>query len=29
MFELVLVEGKVIRIHLLVCTVFNVDFDGD
>src|SRR4029453_14526045 len=25
----VLVEGKAIRIHPLVCTAFNADFDGD
>src|SRR5438105_5373740 len=28
-FELVLVEGKAIKIHPLVCTAFNADFDGD
>jgi len=28
-FEPVLVEGKAIRIHPLVCTDFNADFDGD
>src|SRR5947199_7844919 len=28
-FEPVLVEGKAIRIHPLVCTAFNADFDGD
>src|SRR5688500_15054643 len=28
-FEPVLVEGKSIRIHPLVCTAFNADFDGD
>jgi DNA-directed RNA polymerase subunit beta' len=28
-FEAVLVEGKAIRIHPLVCTAFNADFDGD
>ena len=28
-FEPVLVEGKAIQIHPLVCAVFNVDFDGD
>ena len=28
-FELVLVEGKAIRIHPLVCAAFNADFDGD
>jgi len=28
-FEPVLVEGKAIRIHPLVCTPFNADFDGD
>ena len=27
-FEPVLVEGKAIRIHPLVCTAFNADFDG-
>src|SRR6202008_3523671 len=27
--ERVLVEGKAIRIHPLVCTAFNADFDGD
>src|ERR1700748_917218 len=28
-FEPVLVEGKAIKIHPLVCTAFNTDFDGD
>lgn len=28
-FEPVLIEGKAIRIHPLVCTAFNADFDGD
>jgi DNA-directed RNA polymerase subunit beta' len=28
-FEPQLVEGKAIRIHPLVCTAFNADFDGD
>jgi len=28
-FEPVLVEGEAIRIHPLVCTAFNADFDGD
>jgi len=28
-FEPVLVEGKAIRIHPLVCSAFNADFDGD
>ena len=28
-FEPVLVEGKAINIHPLVCTAFNADFDGD
>src|SRR6476659_1638977 len=28
-FEPVLVEGKPIKIHPLVCTAFNADFDGD
>ncbi len=28
-FEPMLVEGKAIRIHPLVCTAFNADFDGD
>src|SRR6266566_4775291 len=28
-FEPVLVEGKAIKIHPLVCTAFNADFDGD
>ncbi len=28
-FEPVLVEGKAIHIHPLVCTAFNADFDGD
>jgi DNA-directed RNA polymerase subunit beta' len=28
-FEPVLVEGKAIRIHPLVCAAFNADFDGD
>src|SRR6266568_4322560 len=27
-FEPTLVEGKAIRIHPLVCTAFNADFDG-
>ena len=26
---MVLVEGKAIKIHPLVCTAFNADFDGD
>ena len=28
-FEPLLVEGKAIKIHPLVCTAFNADFDGD
>ena len=28
-FEPVLVEGKAIHLHTLVCTAFNADFDGD
>jgi DNA-directed RNA polymerase subunit beta' len=28
-FEPILVEGKAIKIHPLVCTAFNADFDGD
>ena len=28
-FEPVLVEGKALQIHPLVCTAFNADFDGD
>ena len=28
-FEPVLVEGKAIRLHPMVCTPFNADFDGD
>ena len=28
-FEPVLVEGRAIRLHPLVCTAFNADFDGD
>ncbi|MBP3730288.1 MAG: DNA-directed RNA polymerase subunit beta', partial [Mailhella sp.] len=28
-FEPLLVEGKAIRLHPLVCTAFNADFDGD
>jgi DNA-directed RNA polymerase subunit beta' len=28
-FEPVLVDGKALRIHPLVCTAFNADFDGD
>ncbi len=28
-FEPVLIEGKAIRLHPLVCTPFNADFDGD
>ncbi|MEE9272946.1 MAG: DNA-directed RNA polymerase subunit beta' [Robiginitomaculum sp.] len=28
-FEPVLTEGKAIRLHPLVCTAFNADFDGD
>ncbi len=28
-FEPVLIEGKAIRLHPLVCTGFNADFDGD
>ncbi len=28
-FEPVLIEGKAIQLHPLVCTAFNADFDGD
>jgi DNA-directed RNA polymerase subunit beta' len=28
-FEPVLIEGKAIRVHPLVCSAFNADFDGD
>ena len=28
-FEPVLVEGRAIKLHPLVCTAFNADFDGD
>jgi DNA-directed RNA polymerase subunit beta' len=28
-FQPILIEGKAIRIHPLVCTAFNADFDGD
>ncbi len=28
-FQPVLIEGKAIRLHPLVCTAFNADFDGD
>ena len=28
-FEPILVEGKALRIHPLVCTAYNADFDGD
>jgi DNA-directed RNA polymerase subunit beta' len=28
-FEPILVEGKAIRLHPLVCTAYNADFDGD
>ncbi len=28
-FEPILVEGRAIRLHPLVCTAFNADFDGD
>ncbi len=28
-FELVLIEGSAIRLHPLVCTAYNADFDGD
>jgi len=28
-FEPILIEGKAIRLHPLVCTAFNADFDGD
>ena len=27
-FEPILVEGKAIKLHPLVCTAFNADFDG-
>ncbi len=28
-FEVVLIEGEAIRVHPLVCTAYNADFDGD
>lgn len=28
-FEPILVEGRAIKLHPLVCTAFNADFDGD
>ena len=28
-FEPLLIEGKAIQLHPLVCTAFNADFDGD
>ena len=28
-FEPVLVEGRALKLHPLVCTAFNADFDGD
>ncbi len=28
-FEAILIEGKAIQLHPLVCTAFNADFDGD
>jgi DNA-directed RNA polymerase subunit beta' len=28
-FQPKLIEGKAIQLHLLVCTAFNADFDGD
>jgi DNA-directed RNA polymerase subunit beta' len=28
-FEPVIIEGKAIQLHPLVCTAFNADFDGD
>ena len=28
-FEPVLVEGRAIKLHPLVCTAYNADFDGD
>jgi DNA-directed RNA polymerase beta' subunit len=28
-FKPILIEGKAIQIHPLVCTAFNADFDGD
>ncbi len=28
-FEPILIEGKAIRLHPLVCAAFNADFDGD
>ena len=28
-FDPILVEGKAIKLHPLVCTAFNADFDGD
>jgi DNA-directed RNA polymerase subunit beta' len=28
-FEPILIEGKAIKLHPLVCTAFNADFDGD
>ena len=29
LLEPILVEGKAIKLHPLVCTAFNADFDGD
>ena len=28
-FEVVLIEGKAIQLHPLVCSAYNADFDGD
>jgi DNA-directed RNA polymerase subunit beta' len=28
-FEPILIEGKAVQLHPLVCTAFNADFDGD
>ena len=28
-FQPILVEGRAIKLHPLVCTAFNADFDGD
>ena len=28
-FQPILIEGKAIQVHPLVCTAFNADFDGD
>ena len=28
-FQPILIDGKAIRVHPLVCSAFNADFDGD